>query len=168
MELWLQNCYAECAILPPSPATEGARQTQPALGCLSACPGEIPPNCWCISNTWVKSAKSYNCSWNSGEGSHQQPQKGTKLLRGDDEPVRRSNSVSWKRNMNRALHSPGQAIPQRGCTSSPQPHVSTLFIASPSCSEPSQLWTAIFLPPALWWWLGTWRSLEKGNLASGI
>lgn len=46
---------------------------QPAPGCLSARPVEIPPNCWCISNKWVQLAKLYDCSWNGGEGSHQQP-----------------------------------------------------------------------------------------------
>lgn len=76
--LTLEKCYAECAILPPSPATAGAAlnyRPQPTPGWFSACPVEIPPNCWCISNKWVQLAKALQLQLKRWEGSYQQPSR---------------------------------------------------------------------------------------------
>lgn len=82
-------------------------------GCASSMAVEIPPNCWCIPNKWVKFSRAITAAEVVGKD-HTSNQAGRsekeKLSIGDDKQVGRSNQFITERNVKRALQSPEQLL----------------------------------------------------------
>lgn len=132
MALKLEKRCAEYAIFPLSLATEGAAH------CYSPQP---VPGWWCqtagafqIHGSNLAKPRQPLKQWGRVIlATKQEDQRREKLPIGDDEQVGRSNWFISERNVNRALQSLEQLL-GGAAGASPQPHVSTLFIALPSCS----------------------------------
>lgn len=109
--LKLEKRYAECAVFPPSPATEGAAHCyspQPTPGWLWACQWKSLPTAGAFQINGSNLAKLQLQLKQWGRmipATKQADQRRKKLSTGDDEQVGRSNRSISKRKVNRALHS---------------------------------------------------------------